>query len=617
MTRPDPVLVPRPQQLRRTTDSLRLPSPLPIRWAPNVPGAQAAANRLAERVAPLVNGSPPTAAAGSDDHGPAVFLGPAVDTGPLAPDGYRLSIRGDGIRIRAGGPAGFFYGAMTLVQVIRSEGTVLPGLEIEDAPDFPVRGVMLDVSRDKVPTLDTLYAWVDWLSELKVNQLQLYTEHTFAYLKHPEVWADASPLTAAEIRSLDLYCADRFVELVPNQNSFGHLRRWLLHPRYRHLAECEGAFPYPWGGTGQGPFSLNPLHPGSVRLLEDWYQELLPNFQSGRFNVGCDETFDLGVGASRAACEQRGKGRVYLDFLLKIHALCRRHHRTMMFWGDILLKHPALVPDLPTDVVALNWGYEAVHPFDRECPVFAEAGLPFWVCPGTSSWLSLVGRTRNCLSNLGAAVDQGKRWGATGVLVTDWGDEGHWQPQVAADVGLAAGAAYAWSRESNRRMDPAPALSVHRYRDEARVLGTVALEAGDVHRVFHLQPANRSMLHQGLVLSPPELRELAVTPGETGQAMDLLDELMSRLARARPMADDGHRAREEWAHALRLARHGCRRMEAVRTGRDHASLGKELEDLVAEQKRLWLRRNRPGGLADSLSKFDRVRAAYTENRDPG
>ncbi len=66
---------------------------------------------------------------------------------------------------------------------------------MRDHPDLPVRGVMLDISRDKVPTMATLEAVIDRLASLKVNQVQLYSEHTFAYRNHPEVHAAASPST--------------------------------------------------------------------------------------------------------------------------------------------------------------------------------------------------------------------------------------------------------------------------------------------------------------------------------------------------------------------------------------------------------------------------------------
>ena len=83
-----------------------------------------------------------------------------------------------------------------------------PSGAVRDHPDLPVRGVMLDISRDKVPTMDSLQALIDRLASLKVNQVQLYSEHTFAYRDHPEVHAAASPLDAEEIRQLDAFCRD-------------------------------------------------------------------------------------------------------------------------------------------------------------------------------------------------------------------------------------------------------------------------------------------------------------------------------------------------------------------------------------------------------------------------
>lgn len=65
-------------------------------------------------------------------------------------------------------------------------------MKITDWPDFANRGIMIDVSRDKVPTMETLYRMVDMLSSWKINQVQLYTEHTFAYKNHKTVWKDAS-----------------------------------------------------------------------------------------------------------------------------------------------------------------------------------------------------------------------------------------------------------------------------------------------------------------------------------------------------------------------------------------------------------------------------------------
>ncbi|HQN00860.1 MAG TPA: glycoside hydrolase family 20 zincin-like fold domain-containing protein [Candidatus Hydrogenedentes bacterium] len=219
-------------------------------------------------------------------------LEPDIELRPPAiprEQGYILSITPERILITARDLQGIFYAEQTLNQLKRQfAGTgKLPVVHIEDWPDFPNRGVMLDVARDKVPTMETLYLLVDMFASLKFNQLQLYTEHTFAYPGHEEVWKDASPMTAEEIQALDAYCAKRFIELVPNQNSFGHMHRWLEHDRYKGLAETPGS-----------P-DLCPTNPASIDLLRSMYDSLLPNFTSRQFNVGCDETFSLGKGGSK------------------------------------------------------------------------------------------------------------------------------------------------------------------------------------------------------------------------------------------------------------------------------------------------------------------------------
>ncbi len=365
------------------------------------------------------------------------------------PQGYRLDISGQGLSITAADGAGAFYGVCTLIQWLSQQpGPQVENLFVEDWPDYPARGVMLDISRDRVPTLETLYELVDRLAGWKVNQLQLYMEHTFAYQAHPEVWREASPMTAEEILDLDAYCRERFIELVPNQNSFGHMERWLKHPRYAALAEIQGEFSTPWGKL-HGPFSLAPADPGSFELVSGLYEELLPHFTSRMVNVGCDETFDLGQGRSRELCAQSGVGRVYLEYLNRILAEIQHRGRLPQFWGDIIIKHPDLVPELPKDAIALEWGYESTHPFDEHGAQFESAGVPFYVCPGTSSWNSLAGRTDNALGNLVNAAENGLKHGASGYLNTDWGDNGHWQVPSVSWLGLAAGAAFGWCLKSN------------------------------------------------------------------------------------------------------------------------------------------------------------------------
>ncbi len=523
------------------------------------------------------------------------------------PEGYRLTIAADGIHLAFRTPAGRFYGLQTLRQIERqADERGLPFAQVEDSPDFAHRGVMLDISRDKVPTMDTLYRLVDLLAEWKINQLQLYTEHTFAYRSHRAVWRHASPMNPAEIRALDEYCRERFIELVPNQNSLGHMERWLKHPEYVHLAEAPDGSDTPWGFRWEGPFSLNPTDPAGVELLAGLYDELLPNFSSALFNVGCDETFDIGQGRSRDEAERLGDGgptRLYLAFLKKIHGLATARGKTLQFWGDIIVQKPELIAELPKDLIALEWGYDADHPFDRDAGLFAAAGVRFYVCPGTSSWNSIAGRTDNALANLIAAADMGKKHGAEGYLITDWGDHGHWQYLPVSYLGFAAGAAMAWCGQSNRENDWAKALDLHAFDDPAGAMGRAAMEFGNVYQACGVLKPNGSTLFRILQTPSGKPLDKELAAGGLERSLAAIASAKATLATARPA--DG-RVLDEYRNAAALMEIACRRGLSILTGADDSTWRDTLRHAIAEHRRLWRSRNREGGLGDSCEKLARA-----------
>jgi len=538
---------------------------------------------------------------------------------PLTPpQGYRLTITSTAITATASDAAGLLYAAMTLRQIMRLSGDLLPACRIEDAPDFPVRGVMLDISRDKVPTLATLFALVDQFAEWKINHLELYTEHTFAYKNHATVWQAASPMTAGEIRCLAAYCRARCIDLAPNQNSFGHLERWLTLPQYNDLAESpQGGAPLPWGGTLPTASGLNPGDPRALELLTELYAELLPNFSSRFFNVGCDETFDLGFGKSKELAARVGKGRVYLDFLLKIHKLVQRHGRTMTFWGDIIIHHPELVAELPRDIVALEWGYDANHPFAAHAAQFAAAKIPFHVCPGTSSWNSLAGRTTNMRANLIAAAEHGLHHGAGGYLITDWGDGGHWQTLPVSYPGFLFGAALSWCRLNNADLPLAAALDTHVFEDPAGILGELTLALGDAYRLCGIECGNGTELFRILQHGPERAIGAGVTPITLAASRTCAEDALAHLTQARSQRPDAAWLNDETAQTARLLIHACNRGMALLDGgmADPArrrALAREMDLVMAGHERVWLRRNRIGGLCDSLERMAQRRAEYGE-----
>lgn len=527
--------------------------------------------------------------------------------------GYQLTIDSQGIRVIAHDEAGVFYGVATLVQIMQQSGSQLPCLEIVDWPDFKARGVMLDISRDKVYRMETLYDLVDRLASWKINQLQLYTEHTFTYRFHPNVWKDASPMTGEEILYLDHFCRDRYIELVPNQNSFGHLTRWLKLPEYAHLAEVTGEFDAPWGKM-EGPFSLAPEAPGVMEFIGGLYDELLPHFSSSMVNVGCDETFDLGAGKSKDICAERGTGQVYLDYLLRLYHNLKQRGKRMQFWGDIILQHPELVANLPQDLIALEWGYEADHPFDEHGAQFSASGIPFYVCPGTSAWNTIAGRTENCLMNLYNAARFGLQNGAIGYLNTDWGDNGHWQVLPVSFLGFAMGGAYSWSVDKSFGIDVKEAISRFAFEDPTGSMGQIVYEMGNVYRLAGFEISNASALFALMQMS---LDDIADHPRMDTQALvnclEKITEIMAYFRDERMARSDASLIREELNLTAHMLRHACMRglFAAKHPDAPQGSyLLTDIREIIEDYRTIWLKRNRPGGLSDSADRLDKLAKEY-------
>jgi hypothetical protein len=483
---------------------------------------------------------------------------------------------------------------------------------------------MLDICKYKVPTMETLYGLVDMLAEWKVNQLQLYAEHTFAYRSFPEVSHGFSPVTGEEVLALDAYCSERHVELVPNQNSFGHMERWLVHERMQHLAEVPDGAIDPWEKGRKEPFSLCPTDPESLEFLREIYTDLLPHFSSRQFNVGCDETWDVGMGRSKDRCEALGVGRVYLDFLEGIGSIVRSSGHTMQFWADVIQEHPDLIAELPADSVAMEWGYRRDHPFAERCARLAAHGVPTYVCPGTSTWNSVAGQTDEAVANIHRAAEEGLSEGAIGLLNTDWGGgmHGHWQYLPVSYLGMAWGAALSWSVAANAGLDMPRALDAHAFMDRAGVMGRLAFELGNAYRAPGVASRSGSVLGQILICFEPwrwARRSLSLSVEGLRQTLDYIDGVMNDLPAARMDRPDSDLIAMEFRNAAAMLRHACRlglaRLEAdgelARAPEaDRAELAEDMERIVAEHRRLWLARSRPGGLDASASRLSRWITVY-------
>jgi len=314
-------------------------------------------------------------------------------------------------------------------------------LHIEDKPDFEYRGFYHDVTRGKIPTVETIKQLIDQMAYYKLNSLQLYVEHTFEFEEYKQIKAATGYLTKEELREMGNYCRENFIEFIPSLSTFGHLYELLEQPQYWHLRVRKDYEPRPnlWHARMRH-HTIDPEDPQSIALVESLIDQYIACFDSEWFNICCDETFDLHSYNALGV----DSGKLYLEFVKKIITHVQKHGKKVMMWADILLKYPQTIAEIPQEICFLNWNYKSDPP-EKNIIRLAKTGQGQIVCPGTSSWSRLCENTNVEEPNICRMAEYGYRHGALGVLNTNWGDWGNPCSLELAMYGLVLGAEKAWS----------------------------------------------------------------------------------------------------------------------------------------------------------------------------
>ena len=530
-------------------------------------------------------------------------------------DGYRLDVQEDGIELLGGSPAGCFHGLQTLTHLTDFATGEVPCCTIVDEPDFAIRGLLHDVTRGKVPTLGTFKGLVDRLANLKINQLQLYIEHAFVFAFGPDICGPDDGLTPDEIRELDAYCRERFIDLVPAVATLGHMGRILSMPKYRQLAETEPtqsweAMSWPQRARGN---TLDILNPQSHALVERMWSDILDAFSGPVVNMCGDEPWDLGQEKNRERLRSSDVGDAYIDHILRTHAICTARGRRTQVWSDVVRKHANLLHRLPSDLTILHWGYDDRADYEGT-RTFVAAGLKTFVCPGTSGWKRIINAIGLAERNLTAFAAAGRKHGAEGLLNTDWGDHGHFNALACSWHGIALGASLSWNAEhpTGPEFDARFARTVLGLKDAAvvRLLRDASRVAEGCETWRLMWTPLRAMLDDPTLPSLDKASEAADAARATLRWFESVD----RGTFADPC--DLH----ELAVACRFSELLAEKVLFARSGRTAGSTGvgvlaseddrgtwaDELAEAIDAYAQCWRARNKPSGLNDIVKSLERV-----------
>lgn len=406
----------------------------------------------------------------------------------LPESSYTLSVKPEGVTVTGAGDEALLNGVMTLRQWMQRHGALLPALEIEDAPDLAHRGYYLDCSRGRVPTLAMLKRYADLLCQYKINEWQLYIEHTYLFRDLSEAWREDTPLTAEEIMELDAYCAARHIELVPSLSSFGHMYQILSTKTCAALCELPDSEKIPFSYTYWGEHhTVNVSNPDAMPFIKRLIGEYMPLFRSKKFNICCDETFDLGKGRSKPLADAEGAQTLYVRHVAELCRWLLDQGVTPMFWGDIMWRHPETYADIPEGTVCLNWGY---LPNQRENEIrdLAAMGAVQYACPGVCTWNRWIPLFENSYNNIRNMCRHAHKYGAIGLLNTDWGDYAHICHPFLSLPGILYGAAFAWNASGAAWDEVNGAISFLAYGDRTGdfMRAMTALSDHEVFNWFHM-----------------------------------------------------------------------------------------------------------------------------------
>jgi hexosaminidase len=330
-------------------------------------------------------------------------LSPATAAGSGA-ESYALTVGEDGVVITAPSPAGVYYGAQSLAQLLgpasRGPATV-PALDILDSPRFRYRGAMLDVARHFFDVA-TVKAYIERIARAKLNHLHLHLTDDQGWRVHIESWplltergatgaVGGSPggfYTQDEYREIVAYAAERFVTIVPEIDLPGHTHAAIV--AYPQLAPAGYAgapgtgtgdpldasvptrtFP-PYDGTEVGFSSIDTGSEEAYGFVTDVVRELAALTPGPYLHLGGDE--------SLSTTEDE-----YLAFLARASRTVAATGKTPVFWHEAGASR-----DLPSGTVGQYWDF--VAPRGRSAELtrrFAENGGTVILSPADAIYLDM------------------------------------------------------------------------------------------------------------------------------------------------------------------------------------------------------------------------------------
>jgi hexosaminidase len=275
-------------------------------------------------------------------------------------ESYRLDVSSTQAVLTAPTVVGAMHGLETFLQLQTddSTGVVIQGATIADAPRFPWRGLLLDVSRHFEP-VDVVKRTLDGMAMVKLNVLhwhlsddQGFRVESHVYPRLQELGSDSLFYTQDQIRDVVAYAADRGIRVMPEFDMPGHSSSWFVG--YPDLASGPGPFAIArtWGVFAP---TMDPTRDSTYQFLDGFIGEMTGLFPDKYWHIGGDEVDADQWKANpviQAWMQSHGihdEVALQTAFNKRLFAIVQQHGRIPVGWDEIFQ------PDLPTSAVIQSW----------------------------------------------------------------------------------------------------------------------------------------------------------------------------------------------------------------------------------------------------------------------
>lgn len=289
---------------------------------------------------------------------------------------------------------------------------------------FDTFGVMIDMSRNAVMSVDGLKRYLPLLQKMGYNCVMLYTEDTYEVDGEPYFGYMRGRYTKAEMKEIDAFASSLGITVIPCIQTLAHLNaifRWGKFPRDCHdilMTDDERTY----------------------ELIDHMFATLSECFASRKIHVGMDEAWLLGRGKHLDRFGLESANEIMKRHLGRVLEIAKKYDYEVMLWSDMYFRPwnngqyripkcempREIVESVPESVIPVYWDY-----YEKDEQAYCDMienhkqlSDKTWFAGGSWSWAGFIPFNRFTLDSMIPAIDACRKHGIRNVVMTMWGDDG-------------------------------------------------------------------------------------------------------------------------------------------------------------------------------------------------